>query len=128
MTNKYKVTIKPLSKFDKRGDVANEQFYLRLNSKGEFSRLYIVYDDDHDDENEDGSHPLHDVTDQYEVTIIKILPTPSPNIKELANGLLELVKADVESLILTTTNDVKIRVSFEVVEEEGQNTKEPKKG
>lgn len=34
-------------------------------------RLYVVYDDDHDDENEDGSHPLHDVTDQYEFTVEK---------------------------------------------------------
>lgn len=34
-------------------------------------RLFVVYDDDDDEENEDGSHPLHDVTDQYEVTVEK---------------------------------------------------------
>lgn len=61
---KYKIKIRPLSKFDKREDVANDQFYLRPDG-----RLFIVYDDDHDDELEDGSHPLHDVTDLYEVTI-----------------------------------------------------------
>lgn len=34
-------------------------------------RLFVVYDDDHDDENDDGSHPLHDVTDEYIVVIEK---------------------------------------------------------
>jgi hypothetical protein len=75
--SKYKFIIKPLSKFDKREDVANEQFYLQLNSKGELGKLYITYDDDHDDENEDGSHPLHDVTDRYEVTIVEQSSRPA---------------------------------------------------
>lgn len=64
--SKYTFIIKPLSKFDRRENVANDQFYLRPDG-----RLFVVYDDDHDDENEDGSHPLHDVTDQYEVTIVE---------------------------------------------------------
>lgn len=34
-------------------------------------RLFIVYNDDHDEENEDGSFTLHDVTDQYNVTVEK---------------------------------------------------------
>lgn len=60
MTNK--LIIKPLSKFDTREDVANSQFFLRGDG-----RLFIIYDDDHDEENEDGSYPMHDVTDLYEV-------------------------------------------------------------
>lgn len=63
---KYKFIIKPLSEFDKRDDVANNQFYLRPDGC-----LFIIYDEDHDEQNADGSYSLHDVTDQYEVTIVE---------------------------------------------------------
>ena len=59
-----KIRIRPLSKFDTREDVANSQFYLRADG-----RLFVVYDEDHDEQNSDGSYPLHDVTDKYEVTL-----------------------------------------------------------
>lgn len=39
---------------------ANSQFWLNKD------KLYIVYDDDHDDEDDNGNHPFHDVSKYYE--------------------------------------------------------------
>lgn len=63
---KFKVTIKakkePLYNLP-----SDDQMYI--TPKG---RLFVVYDDDHDEENEDGSFSLHDVTDQYFVTVEEV--------------------------------------------------------
>ena len=62
-TKKFSVTItaknKPLYLLP-----SDDQMYI--TPKG---RLFVVYDDDHDEENEDGSYPLHDVTDKYHVSV-----------------------------------------------------------
>lgn len=41
---------------------------MLITPKGE---LFVVYNDDHDEENEDGGFSLHDVTNQYYVSVEK---------------------------------------------------------
>lgn len=62
------LVVKSLSKFapvyHKDWHEAGNQFWVNED------RLYVVYDDDHDDEDENGNHPLHDVSDQYDWKLV----------------------------------------------------------
>ncbi len=79
---KITMFVKPLSKFDHSGEQeANDQFYYQPATE----RLFFVYDDDHDDELEDGSHPLHDVTNRYEVRF-ELANTQQPTHPERTGG------------------------------------------